>query len=337
MAAPTTTRPASTKRMRAIVQHAYGDAGVLATDTVDRPAPGPGQVLVEVRAAAIDRGTWHLMTGLPYALRLGGFGVRAPKTKTPGRDVAGVVVEVGAGVTRFQPGDEVYGIGNGTMAEFTVADEDKLAPKPAGLTFEQAAAVPISGLTALRGVEDVGRVVPGPQVLVIGASGGVGTYAVQLAKAAGATVTGVASTGKLDLVRAVGADHVVDYTREDFASQGRTYDVVIDIGGNSSLRRLRRVLTPAGTLVIAGGEGGGRWFGGVDRQLRALVLSRFVRQRLTTFVAKEHHDGLARLTAHIDAGRLVPAVERTYPLDAMPDAMRHLVRGDARGKLVVTP
>lgn len=334
-AAPTSeTAPAPKASMRAIVQRTYGSADVLSTAGIDRPEPGAGEVLVRVRAAAVDRGTWHLMAGEPYALRLA-FGLRGPKNPVPGRDVAGVVVAVGAGVTRFHEGDEVFGVGNGTFAEYTVAAEEKLARKPASLTFEQAGAVPISGLTALRAVTEIGQVTRGQRVLVIGASGGVGTYAVQIAKAAGATVTGVASTGKLDLVRAVGADAVVDYTREDFATTG-PYDVVIDIGGNSSLRRLRRALTPTGTLVITGGEDAGRWLG-LGRQLRALVLTRLTRQRLVSFLAKEHFSGLDQLAKLADAGQLVPAIERTYALADMPDAMRHLVSGQARGKLVVIP
>jgi len=248
-----------------------------------------------------------------------------------------VVVAVGPDVTRVAPGDEVFGIGRGSFAELTAASEDKLAVKPPSLTFEQAAAMPISGLTALRGLCDVGRLRAGQHVLIIGASGGVGTHAVQIAKALGAEVTGVCSTSKLDLVRSIGADHVVDCTREDFADGGKTYDLILDIAGNASLARLRRALTPAGTLVIAGGEGGGRWLGGNDRQLRALALSPFVGHRLTMFACKEHFSGLARLTGLVEDGRLVPVIERTFALSDMPQAMRHLESGQARGKLVITP
>jgi NADPH:quinone reductase-like Zn-dependent oxidoreductase len=323
--------------MRAIVQRRYGSADTLSAGEVARPAIGPADVLVEVRAAGLDRGTWHLMAGLPYAVRLMGFGVRAPKNPVPGFDVAGIVAAVGADVTRFAAGDEVFGIGRGSFAEFTAAREDKLALKPAELSFEQAAALPISGLTALRGLTDAGRLQAGQRVLVIGASGGVGTHAVQIAKALGAEVTGVASTSKLDLVRSIGADHVVDYTCEDFAAGAPAYDLILDLGGNSSLSRLRRALAPAGTLVIGGGEEGGRWLGGVDRQLRALALSRVVGQRLTTFVNKEHFSGLERLARLVDDGGLVPVVERTFALSEMPDAMRHLASGRARGKLVIRP
>ena len=330
--------PAATdQRMRAILQTRYGSADVLSAGEIERPAIGDGDVLVEVRAAGLDRGTWHLMTGLPLAIRLAGFGVRAPKNPVPGGDLAGVVVAVGAGVTRFAPGDEVFGIGRGSFAEFASAREDKLALKPPNLTFEQAAAMPVSGLTALQGLTDAGRLQAGQRVLIIGASGGVGSYAVQIAKALGAEVTGVASTSKLDLVRSLGADHVVDYTSEDFAGGGRTYDLILDLGGNTPLARLRRALTPTGTLVIGGGEGGGRFLGGADRQLRGLALSPFVGQRLTAFVCKEHFSGLERLAGLAQDGRLVPAIERTYPLSEMPDAMRHLVSGGARGKLVITP
>ena len=335
-----TTTSASTSvssgQMRAIVQRRYGSADTLSAAHIDRPAIGPGDVLVEVRAAGLDRGTWHLMAGLPYAVRLG-FGLRAPKNPVPGFDVAGVVTAIGADVTRFAPGDEVFGIGRGSFAEFTAAPEDKLAHKPACLTFAQAAAMPVSGLTALQGLTQAGRLQAGQRVLVIGASGGVGTHAVQIAKALGAEVTGVCSTGKADLVRSIGADHVVDYTREDFADGARTYDLILDLAGNASIARLRRALAPAGTLVIGGGEEGGRWLGGFDRQLRALAMSPVLGQRLTTFVSKEHYAGLERLAALADEGRLVPAVERTFALDEMPDAMRHLVSGQARGKLVITP
>jgi NADPH:quinone reductase-like Zn-dependent oxidoreductase len=321
--------------MRAIVQHGYGTADVLSVAEIDRPVIEAGEVLVQVRAAGLDRGTWHLMAGLPYAVRLVS-GLRAPKRAVPGLDVAGVVVAVGSDVTRFQPGDEVFGISKGSFAEFAAAREDKLARKPSNLTFEQAAAMPVSGLTALQGLSDVGRLEAGQKVLIIGASGGVGTYAVQIAKALGAEVTGVCSTGKIDLVRSIGADHVIDYTHDDFADGDKQYDLILDIGGNSSLSRLRGALTPHGTLVIAGGEQGGRWLGGVDRQLRALALSRFVGQRLTTFMAKEHHAGLERLTELAQNGQLVPVVEQTYPLSDMPKAMRHLEGGHARGKLVIT-
>lgn len=328
---------ASAPQMRAILQRRYGTADVLSAGEIDRPHVGPGDVLVQVRAAGLDRGTWHLMAGLPYALRLAGFGVRAPKAPVPGFDVAGVVVAVGGDVTRFAVGDAVFGIGRGSFAEYTAAPEDKLALKPERLTFEQAAAMPISGLTALQGLTDAGRLQAGQRVLIIGASGGVGSFAVQIAKALGADVTGVASTAKLDLVRSLGADHVVDYTSEDFADGTRTYDLILDLGGNAPLARLRRALTPAGTLVIGGGEGGGRFLGGVDRQLRGLALSPFVGQRLTTFVCREHFAGLERLASLAQDGRIVPAVERTYALEDMPDAMRHLVSGKARGKLVITP
>ena len=320
--------------MRAIVQAKYGSADTLSVGEVDRPSIEAGEVLVQVRAAGLDRGTWHLMAGVPYAVRLVS-GLRAPKRVVPGLDVAGVVMAVGSEVTRFGAGDEVFGISKGSFAEYAAAREDKLAHKPAKLTFEQAAAMPVSGLTALQGLCDVGRVEAGQTVLIIGASGGVGTFAVQIARALGADVTGVCSTGKVDLVRSIGADNVIDYTRDDFADGDDKYDLVLDIGGNSTLSRLRGALASRGTLVIVGGEGGGRWFG-VGRQLRALALSPFVRQRLRTFIAKEHHGGLERLKQLADDDQLVPVVERTYPLDAVPEAMRHLEAGRARGNLVIT-
>ncbi len=243
---------------------------------------------------------------------------------------------VGKDVTRFQPGDEVFGIGKGAFAEYARAREDKLAPKPANLTFEQAAAVAISGLTALQGLRDHGKVRPGQKVLVIGASGGVGTFAVQLAKAFGADVTGVCSTTKVDLVRSIGADHVIDYTREDFADGEQRYDLILDIGGNSSLSRLRRALTPRGTLVIVGGETGGRWLGGTDRQLRALMLSPFVAQKLGTFISTENHEDMIVLSELIEAGKVTPVIDRTYPLSEAPEAIRYLEEGHARGKVVIT-
>jgi NADPH:quinone reductase-like Zn-dependent oxidoreductase len=277
------------------------------------------------------------MAGLPYPLRLAGYGLRTPKNPVPGTDMAGVVEAVGKNVTRFQPGDEVFGIGQGTFAEYTRVLEKKLAPKPANLTFEQAAAVAISGSTALQGLRDYGQVQRGQKVLIIGASGGVGTYAVQLAKAFGAEVTAVCSTTKVDLVRSLGADHVIDYLRDDFAAgEQHHYDVILDIGGNASLSRLRRVLSPTGTLVIAGGETDGRWLGGSDRQIRAVLLSRFVSQTLRTFVNSENYEDLIVLTGMIEAGKVTPVIDRQYPLAQAPKAIRYLLEGHARGKIVIT-
>jgi NADPH:quinone reductase-like Zn-dependent oxidoreductase len=328
---PTTTQDT----MRAIVQDTYGFADVLRLERIAVPKVADNEVLVRVHAAGLDRGTWHLMTGRPYLQRLV-LGFRAPKSPVPGRDVAGTVVAVGPAVTRFSPGDEVYGIGPGSFAEYTVAREDRLARKPVNTTFEQAAVVPVSAMTALRALCDVGRVAIGQKVLVIGASGGVGSYAVQLAKAFGAEVTGVASTAKLDLVRSLGADHVIDYTREDFADGTNRYDLILDIAGNPTLSRLRRALTPAGTAVIVGGEEGGNLTGGMNRQLRALALSPFVRQRLTMLTPKEHASVLERLTKLIEAGQVTPSIDRTYPLDSAPEAMRRLEAGTVRGKIAIT-
>jgi NADPH:quinone reductase-like Zn-dependent oxidoreductase len=319
--------------MRAIVQTEYGTADVLRVADIVRPVIESDEVLVKVRAAGIDRGTWHLMAGMPYAARLV-VGLRAPKNPVPGLDVAGVVVAVGSEVTRLHPGDEVFGVSKGSFAEFAAAHERKLAPKPSNLTFEQAAAVPVSGMTALRGLTDVGRLQAGQKVLIIGASGGVGSYAVQIAKALRTEVTGVCSTSKVDLVRSIGADHVIDYSHGDFADGDRRYDLILDTGGNSRLSRLRRALAPHGTLVIVGGEGGGR-LTGMGRQLRALTLSPLVGQRLTTLAPKEHYTVLERLTELIEDGHVVPAIEQTYPLEEMPNAMRHLQAGRARGKLVI--
>jgi NADPH:quinone reductase-like Zn-dependent oxidoreductase len=275
------------------------------------------------------------MTGKPYLLRLA-FGTGKPKNPVRGREVAGTVVAVGPAVSRFAPGDEVYGIGRGTFAEYAAAREDKVARKPAHATFEQAAVAPVSGLTALQALTDVGRVKHGDKVLVIGASGGVGSHAVQLAKALGADVTGVCSTAKLDLVRSLGADHVIDYSTEDFADGKHRYDLILDIAGNPAPSRLRRALAPTGTAVLIGGEQGGSLTGGLGRQLRARVLSLFVRQRLTTVLCKERSADLERLAELIDAGKLTPSVERSYPLDQVAEAMRYLDAGKACGKIAVT-
>ena len=321
--------------MRAIVQDTYGGANVLRFARIPRPVPEDHQVLLRVHAAGLDRGTWHLMTGKPYLLRLG-FGMRRPKNPVPGRAAAGTVVAVGSSVTRFAAGDQVYGVAPGSFAEYAVAPEDKISRKPANLSFEEAAVVPVSGHTALQALCDVGRIEPGQKVLVLGASGGVGTYAVQLARAFGAEVTGVCSTAKLDAVLALGAEHVLDYTRDDFADGTRRYDLILDIGGNPSVRRLRRALEPTGTAVLVGGEEGGSLTGGMGRQLRAVALSPFVRQRLATFVAKEDADDLERLTDLIEAGKLTPSLDRSYPLEQAREAMGHLEAGRIRGKVAIT-
>jgi NADPH:quinone reductase-like Zn-dependent oxidoreductase len=322
--------------MKGIVRDTYGSPDVLELRDIDKPEIADDEVLVHVHAAGVGRDVWHVMTGLPYPIRIAGYGLRAPKNPVIGSDVAGVVEAVGKDVTRFQPGDEVFGIDKGSYAEYVCAREDKLAHKPANLTFERAAVVAISGSAALQGLRDHGRVEPGQEVLIIGASGGVGTFAVQIAKAFGARVTGVCSTTKVDMVRSIGADHVIDYTREDFAEGEQHYDLIFDIGGNSTLARLRRTLTPEGTLVIVGGEGGGRWFGGIDRQLRALLLSPFVSQKLGTFVNKENHEDLIALKELIESGKLTPVIDRTYPLSEVPEAIRYLEEGNARGKVVIT-
>jgi NADPH:quinone reductase-like Zn-dependent oxidoreductase len=321
--------------MLAIVQDRYGPAEVLRPARIGRPVIADHEVLIRVHAAGLDRGTWHLMTGTPYLMRIMGFGFHRPKNRVPGLDVAGTVAAVGPAVTRFAVGDEVFGVSRGSFAEYAAAREDKLAHKPANASFEQAAVVGISGGTALQALT-AGRVQPGQQVLIIGASGGVGSYAVQLAKAAGAEVTGVASTGKLDLVRGLGAHRVVDYTRDDFADGVHQYDLIIDIGGNSPLSRLRRALAPTGTAVIVGGESRGNLTGGIDRQLRAMLLTPFIGQRLTGLAAKERASDLEVLADHITAGTVTPSIDRTYQLDRMPEAMRHLEAGSVRGKIAIT-
>lgn len=323
--------------MKAIVQDRYGSADVLELKDIDRPMVADGDVLVRVQAAAVDPGVWHLMAGLPYLVRMMGFGLRKPKVPVPGRDVAGRVETVGKNVTRFHPGDDVFGTCDGSFAEYACARADRLAPKPANLTPEQAAAVPISGVTALQGLRDRGKVRPGQKVLVIGAAGGVGTFAVQIAKAFGAEVTGVCSSTKADLVRSLGADDVIDYTREDIADGRNRYEVILDTAGNRSLSHLRRALTREGTLVIVGGEGGGRWLGGFDRQiLRAPLLSLFVTQTLRPLVSKERSEDLEVLKELIEDGKVTPVIDRTYPLREAPEAIRYLAEGHAQGKVVVT-
>lgn len=326
----------ATNMMAAVVQERYGaePEAVLRTARLPRPSIGRAEVLVRVRASSVDRGTWHMMAGLPYALRPVS-GLRRPKLPNPGRNIAGIVEAVGTDVTAFAPGDEVYGTAVAAFAEYAATRPDRIAPKPTGLTFEEAATVPVSALTALQAIRGKGDVQEGQQVLITGAAGGVGTFAVQLAHTFGARVTAVASTSKLDAVRALGADDVIDYTREDFLAGPRRYDVIIDIAGNRGLRELRRALTPRGRLVIAGGETNGLWLGGADRQLRAQMFSPFTGQRLGTFISSEHADGLRDLTVLIDAGTLAPVVDRVYPLAETAAAIRHLLAGRATGKVAL--
>jgi NADPH:quinone reductase-like Zn-dependent oxidoreductase len=329
---------AAGQTMTAVVQGRYGSepADVLRLTRIDKPAIAADQVLVRVRAASVDRGTWHIMAGLPYPIRLAGFGLRRPKYANPGRNLAGTAEAIGAEVIGFTPGDEVYGTATSTFAEYAVAEPGKLSLKPTNLSFDQASTVPVSGVTALQAVRDHGHVRAAEKVLIIGASGGVGSFAVQIAKAFGAEVTGVAGTAKLALVQSLGADHVLDRTREDFADGGPRFDVILDMGGNAGLSRLRRALTPRGRLVIVGGETDGRLLGGSGRQIRATLLSRFVSQTLGSFITSENAADLTALSELIEAGLVSPAIDRTYPLAETAAAIRHLLDGRARGKLVVS-
>ena len=322
--------------MKAIVQDAYGSADVLELRDIGQPVVTDNEVLVRVHAAGVDPGVWHVMAGLPYLIRIMGYGFRAPKTRVRGFDVAGRVEAVGTHVTRFAVGDDVFGMCDGSFAEYACAKEEDLARKPTNLTFEQAAVVPNSAFTALQGLRDHGKVQSGQHALIIGAAGGVGSYAVQLAKAFGAEVTGVCSTTKLDLVRSIGADHVIDYTQDDFAESGQRFDIILDTAGARSLSHLRRALTPRGTLVFVGAEGGNRWTGGIGRQLRAVMLSPFVRHNLRMFIASSNTEDLEFLKHLIEAGKVTPVIDRTYPLSEAPEAIRYLAEGRARGKVVIT-
>ena len=327
--------PVKEKTMKAIVQRSYGTADVLKHEIVDTPTPGEKEVLIEVHAAALDRGTWHLMTGTPYLIRILGFGLTKPKQSTPGFDVAGRVVAVGSAVTRFVPGDEVFGIGKGSFAEYTLASEDKLVSKPAALSYDVAAAATVSGITALEALTDIGRVQPGQHVLIVGASGGVGTYAVQIAKALGAKVSGVDSAQKSDLVRSLGADYVIDYETNYLMDSEVRYDLIIDIGGRNKVSKLRKVLTDEGTLVFVGGEGGNRVTGGIGRQIGGTLLSLFLRQRLTMFISSEKSSIMERLSGLIQSGAVTPAIDQRFNLDEVPEAVRKLEAGAVRGKTVI--
>jgi NADPH:quinone reductase-like Zn-dependent oxidoreductase len=321
--------------MKAIVQDRYGSADVLELRDVEEPVVGENDVLVRVHTAGAGPDVWHLMTGKPYMARPM-IGFRGPKERVRGWDVAGRVEAIGAKVATFQPGDEVMGVAPGSFAEYAIARVDKLVRKPARLSFEQAAAVPISAVTALQAVRDVARVQPGQSVLVVGAAGGVGTFAVQIGKAFGALVTGVASTSKLDLVRSIGAEDAIDYTREDFTDGSRQWDVIVDTAGRRPLRRLRRALTPKGTLVVVGGDGGGRWTGGFFRgMLRGPLVSMFVGQKLGWLNSKTKLEDLQAVADLIEAGTVTPLVDRTYQLVEAPDAIRYLAEGHPRGKIVI--
>lgn len=325
-----------TKTMQAIVRSSYGEVEVLRVGTVARPSIGPAEVLVRVQAAGVTRGDWHLMTGKPYLMRLMGFGFSRPANPVLGYELAGTVVEVGAKVTRFKVGDEVFGMGQGSFAEYSCAKEAKLAKKPARLSFEQAAVLGISGATAMQSVCDVAKVAAGQRVLVIGASGGVGTFVVQLAKSLGAQVTGVCSTAKVDLVRSVGADQVIDYTQTDFAKQPERYDVIFDLGGNSAVSRLKGALVPDGTVVFIGGEDNGTWFGGMGRQMGGALSSMFSRQKCKLQMPNENAADLERVAAFVEQGALRPTLDRTYQLAEVPEAMRQLVAGRVRGKVAIS-
>ena len=313
--------------MKAILYTEYGSPDVLQLADVPTPVPGDGEVLLRIRAASANPLDWRLMRGSPYGIRIMS-GLRRPKDARLGVDVAGVVEAVGGSVTQFQPGDEVFGSCNGAFAEYACATEESLVPKPAGVTFEHAAAVVTAGLTALQGLRDRGGVQPAQKVLINGAAGGVGTFAVQIAKWLGAHVIGVCSTRNVDMVRLIGADRVVDYTREDFARSGERYDVILDMIGNRSLSDCRRALTTRGTYALVGGN--------LGMMPKALLLSPFVRQKLTLVLAKSTKEDLTILRELLEAGTVAPVIDRTYPLHDVPEAIRYLEEGHARGKVVIT-
>jgi NADPH:quinone reductase-like Zn-dependent oxidoreductase len=322
--------------MKAVIQEKYGSPDVLELADIDKPVVKDDEVLVRVRATAANPADWHYMRGLPYVMRPQA-GLSKPKNTVLGRDVAGQVEAVGKDVTRFRPGEEVFAnVETGGFAEYACVSEGFLVPKPSNLTFEEAAAVPLAALTALQGLRDAGQLQPEQKVLIIGASGGVGTFAVQIAKSFGADVTGVCSTRNVEMVRSLGADHIIDYTQEDFTQSGQKYDLIFQLAGTRSPSDCRRALTPKGTLVLSSGESDGRWLGPVDRMIKAAVLSPFVSQKLGSFLAKANRDDLQFLKELIEAGKVKPVIDRTYPLSEAPEAIRYLEEGHARGKVVIT-
>ena len=325
--------------MKAVVYTNYGSPDVLEIRDVKKPVPNDDQVLVKVRAASLNPLDWHYMEGTPYMVRAMGVGLRKPKSPRLGVDLAGHVEAVGKNVTEFKPGDEVFGTGGGAaFAEYVCARKTKLVLKPANITFEQAAAVPIAALTALQGLRDTGKVQSGQKVLINGASGGVGTFAVQIAKSFGTEVTGVCSTKNLDLVRSLGADHVIDYTKEDFTKKDERYDVILDNVGNQPLSGFRRALKPQGICVMIGGGGpnDGRWIGPMARPLKALLLSPFVSQKMSMMLAEIRQEDLTIMDDLMQSGKVKPVIDRTYPLSQIAEAMRYLEQGHARGKVVLT-
>jgi NADPH:quinone reductase-like Zn-dependent oxidoreductase len=322
------------KGMKAIVQDEYGSADVLRLEDVETPVAGRGEILIRVIAASAFIGDWHVMTGTPYAIRLVS-GLRKPKQRVRGQDVAGEIEAIGDGAAAFRPGDEVFGVGDGTFADYATARTDKVAPKPANLGFEEAATVPTTGCTALQGIRDVGKVQSGQSVLVIGAAGGVGSFAVQIAKAFGAHVTGVCSTSKVELVRSIGADEVIDYTREDIVKGTRRYDLIFDTAGGREASYLRQAMTPKGTLVLAGGEGGGRWLG-MGRVIRAKAMSPFVGQKMTNFLARPKATDLTALKGFIEADKIKPVIGSRFSLGEVPAAVAEIGAGHGRGKVVIT-
>ena len=324
----------STDTMRAITQSRYGGSEVLRLTQVPRPTVRDDEVLVRVHAAGLDRGTEHLMTGKPYAVRLAS-GLRRPRNPVPGRDVAGTVEQVGDRITRFRPGDKVYGVAPGAFAEYAVTGENRLAQMPDDLSFAEASVIPISAGTALQALTDAGRVQTGQSVLVTGASGGVGSYAVQLAVGLGAEVTGVCSGAKVGHVAALGAHHVLDYGRDDWADGTRQYDLILDIAGNPAVSRLRRALRPRGTVVFVGGESSGA-LTGMGRQLGGALLSPMLEQRLVVLLARERAADYERLSQLVEAGLVTPALDHTYPLARAADAVRRLEDGAIRGKVSIT-
>ena len=321
--------------MKAIVYTEYGPPEVLQFTEVAKPTPKDDEVLIRIHAASLNPLDWHFMRGSPYAMRIAA-GLRRPKVTRLGVDVSGRLEAVGKNVKQFKPGDEVFGVCRGAFAEYGCASEDKLVLKPANVTFEQAAAVPVAAVTALQGLRDKGQLQRGQKVLINGAAGGVGTFAVQIAKVFGADVTGVCSTRNMDMVRSIGARHVVDYTKEDFTRSGQRYDLIFDIVGNHSLSDCRRALTPEGTLVLVGGPDKGRWLGPLTGVLKAVVMSWFVSQKLRPFLAHLNKDDLMVMRELLEAGKVTPVIDRTYPLSEVPDAIRYLEEGHARGKVVIT-